>query len=447
MKRNYSVFVDTNVFIQLRDIGSLPWAQLLPDAAEVMIMVARPVVEELDRFKTSPRDRLRKRARLALGLIDAAAEAPDQKLQIKCGSPVISICIAPRTAIDWKSLPHFDPTNADDRLVAAASLHGDEAILLSEDRGPRLSAREIGLVALSPPEDWHLQDEPTEQEQKVSRLEKQLAAASNRSPQIAIKFLDAVDGVVTIEQPILDPLPVKLKQKLVDAVLSQNPRKRLTARPKTIYQPYALKDHQVGTYNSDYTQYEHEVAQYFDKLHDRIARIAALPLIRFEVSNSGTLSAARLVVRLETIGFSILANRSAIKNAVGTSDLPTPPEPPVPYNEFALDAIRHSFTPPPNPRDPTEMLWLDRPSFGDQSGSYGCDDFRPQRVYADEVGLWATEEAIEGSLIVAASADDIAELETSVEVAANPPAQRAWTDDLILIQLPNIVADILAEHL
>lgn len=447
MTRSYSVFVDTNVFIQLRDIGTLPWAQLLPDADEVTIMVARPVVEELDRFKTSPRDRLRKRARLALGLIDAAADAPGQKLPIKSGSPAISLCIAPRKAIDWKSLPHFEPTSADDRLVAAASVQGDGAILLSEDRGPRLSAREIGLIALAPLEDWHLPDEPTEQDQKMSRLEKQLVAASNRSPQLAITFPDAVDGVVTIDQPILAPLPAELKQKLVDAVLGENPRKQLTARPKTIYQPYALKDHQVGSYNSDYTQYEHAVAQYFDKLHDSIARMTALPLVRFEVSNSGSVSAARLVVRLEAMGFGILANRSDIEYAVGTSNLPTPPEPPAPYNEFALDPIRHSFTAPQKPRDPTEMLWLDRPGFGDQLGSYGCDDFRPRRVFADEVGLWPMEEAIEGRLIVAASADDIAELETSIAIVANPPALRPWTDDLILIQLPDIVADILAEHL
>ena len=69
MKRSYRVFVDTNIFIQLRDLATLPWRDLIPDAAEIAIMVARPVVEELDRFKTSPRDRLRKRSRLALGLL------------------------------------------------------------------------------------------------------------------------------------------------------------------------------------------------------------------------------------------------------------------------------------------------------------------------------------------------------------------------------------------
>lgn len=42
------VVVDTNCFIQARDLKDLPWREIFPDAARVEVVVVPTVVEELD---------------------------------------------------------------------------------------------------------------------------------------------------------------------------------------------------------------------------------------------------------------------------------------------------------------------------------------------------------------------------------------------------------------
>lgn len=447
MKPSYTVFVDTNVFIQLRDIATLPWKDLLPDASAITIMIARPVVEELDRFKNSSRDRLRKRARLALALVDAAASAPDRKLSLRDKPISIGLCLAPRKSPDWTVFPELDPASADDRLVAAAALFGEGAILLSHDRGPRLSAGEIGLIALAPPDAWHLEDEPTDQQQKIARLERELAAAANRSPNLKICFPDAIDGVVTIFSPILKPLPAELKSLFTSAILAKNPQAQLQARPKSIYHIYgSLSEGQIMEYDGEHAQFRTEVERYFDTLHERMAGILSLPRVRFEVTNEGSVSATQFVVQLMVEGFSLLAGTSDMVREAGSSALPKAPAIPRPQNDMILESLRQPAFPSAKPRDPTRIQWLARPEYAGQHGSYGCDDFRPQRSYLDEVGLKAIRDKAGGRFTVAVSANDVAERAQSVDVIVREPAMSAWTDDCTLAYLPDVVAELLTKH-
>lgn len=443
MKRSYRVFVDTNIFIQLRDLATLPWRDLLPDAAEIAIMVARPVVEELDRFKTSPRDRLRKRSRFALGLLDAAAEAPGRELLLRDKPVRISLCIAPRKSLDWSRFPDFDPSSADDRLVAAAAMSGDDAILLSHDRGPRFSAGEIGLAALAPPEVWHLDDEPTEEDQKVARLERQLSAAVSRGAKLAIVFPDAVDAMVIVPQPLLEPLPADLQARLVELVVAANPRAPIKAKLANLYHLYGgLSEGQVMAYDGNYAQYRTAVERYLERIHERLMRHLSLPRLRFEIVNSGSASAARLVAQMDAEGFEILPGPKSIVRAIGTLDLPQPPAVPRPSVELLLERVERSPFPVAGPRDPTEMRWLHQPQSMDHKGSLGCDDFRPGRTYAREIGLRAQGTAAH-RFCLAVSANDVAELRTEVGFAAEVPALRAWTDPDILSHLPASVAEVL----
>ncbi len=66
-----AIFVDTNGFIQLRDLKDLPWNKLLPTVSAIDLMVASCVIRELDRHKSSTNRRLRDGARLALKMIEA----------------------------------------------------------------------------------------------------------------------------------------------------------------------------------------------------------------------------------------------------------------------------------------------------------------------------------------------------------------------------------------
>ncbi len=52
-----SVFVDTNVFIHLHDLKDLPWHETPPSHDWIEIVVALPVIEELDLKKVDRNNR------------------------------------------------------------------------------------------------------------------------------------------------------------------------------------------------------------------------------------------------------------------------------------------------------------------------------------------------------------------------------------------------------
>src|SRR5687767_2423690 len=70
-----TLFLDTNGFIQLRDLKDIPWRKLFRGVKHVRIMVARAVVDELDKHKVSNKPRQRDRARAALRQIGEARKA------------------------------------------------------------------------------------------------------------------------------------------------------------------------------------------------------------------------------------------------------------------------------------------------------------------------------------------------------------------------------------
>ena len=70
-------FLDSNGFIQLRDLKDLPWAKAFPGSKVVKLMVSGVVIDELDNLKTSTNQRKRDRARAALKLIDEASQEDD----------------------------------------------------------------------------------------------------------------------------------------------------------------------------------------------------------------------------------------------------------------------------------------------------------------------------------------------------------------------------------
>jgi rRNA-processing protein FCF1 len=51
------LFIDTNAFLQLRDLKDLPWRDLFPGVRAVDLMIAHCVIEELDQHKTGTNKR------------------------------------------------------------------------------------------------------------------------------------------------------------------------------------------------------------------------------------------------------------------------------------------------------------------------------------------------------------------------------------------------------
>lgn len=112
------LFVDTNAFIQMRDLKDLPWRELFPDAVAIDILISQTVIDELDRLKTGTNERRRNRARLALRMINAASDTADFSLPLAHSSLALRLVIATGPVPDWSALTKLDRSRADDQLVA-----------------------------------------------------------------------------------------------------------------------------------------------------------------------------------------------------------------------------------------------------------------------------------------------------------------------------------------
>lgn len=457
-----TLFIDTNGFIQLNELKAIPWRDMFPRVNHVKIMVSRPVIEELDEFKTSTNARRRDRARLALKLIDQASQEPDHTLSLKDKPFKVSLIIAPRLKPNWESLQELDPASPDDQLVAAAITHGDNAMILSHDSGPRISARMAGLTALEPKESWLLPPEQTDDQKKVGRLERELKQALEKHPRVEIEFHGAdADRKIVLYMPKLPKLEQSIADRLAAHYIGINPMRNVRAdigiygreMAALMGGGYSVDD--VQNYQHEYNAFEKCVQDYFATLHERIARVAQAPQIRFDLFNSGNASAIQLVVTLEVNGaIGMLPNEDGVSGMVGTLELPNPPEAPRrrQFDDFLnrnsasselwprLDHMRGR-----EERDPTKLKWLQRPVAGGMYGTYGCEDFRPHRRIEDK--LWLRPQGklpVVGTLTVSASANHLASVSETLEIRIEE-REETWTDDTVLARLPHLVRQELAK--
>lgn len=440
------LFIDTNAFIQLRDLKDLPWGDLIPGTQAVCLMVARPVIEELDRFKSGTNARRRKRAGLALKLIDEASRNADNSILLKEAPIPITMQIAPRTRPDWEELDMLDPAIADDRLVAAAHGFGNGPVIFSHDSGPRIAARDIGLEALEPPEDWLLPPEQSDEQRKIGKLEREVRALRESKPELKIEFPQANEnGEVILYRPRLPIFDEVEAKRLAQLYLQENPEQEV---PVTVY-PFGHRTHfddgfdqqDADQYRNEYSQFRSKVAEYFRKLHETIRSVGLAPNLHFQIENTGGGSAEQLIVSVaveDNLG--ILADQDDIDTFIGSSALPEPPDLPEPRSVISLPSMTPLISPRES-RDPTAMRWYDRPKLGEKAGSYGCENFRPGGVFRDTMGIFpATELPATGVFSVTAGANDLTAKTTSVAVRVEEKEMQ-WHDDPVFELLPSFIQD------
>ena len=154
------LFLDTNVFLQCRDLAELPWQEITGDE-KLLLLVARPVQEEIDRLKQDGNSRRTKRARAANSLFRKILSSQNSKVTIRTALPLVEIAFSPLASIQESGCKLLDLTRADDRIIAEA-LHyrsenpADNVAILTHDTQPMLTAKHCGLVYIPVPNNWLL---------------------------------------------------------------------------------------------------------------------------------------------------------------------------------------------------------------------------------------------------------------------------------------------------
>lgn len=451
-----TLFVDTNGFLQLRDLKDLPWHVVFPKAARINIMIASRVIEELDDFKTGNNGRKRDRARLALKLIEEASKADGLSLTLRSDPIEIRIVIASGPPLDWSQMPKLDSAKPDDQLVAEAVAYGNGAAVFSHDTGPRIRARIANIEALEPPDDWFLPAEKTDDQRRVSQLERDLERALSAAPRIvvALESMNQDTSCVDLYVPILPQIEQHLVEDLANTYFIDHPALRLSAAPRDVFGMAAMRmsdsysEHEVSNYHSKYAKFRENVRSYFANLHKIVERTAYAAPIRYIVKNDSGVAARglRIEARLAGEAFLLAEGEDAM---LGSLLPPTPPEKPKTVRDSLVSQIGglSNFGSINKPRDPTKFFWFERPEHGATRSALQCEDYRATRVWEDEIWIWVQDRLpFSGNISLHVSATN---LPTPVNIEAKISMSKRstdWSDEKVLESLPETVRDLFAKN-
>jgi hypothetical protein len=454
-----TVYVDTNCFLQLRDLSDVDWATIAPQADHVEIAVCSAVIRELDRFKVDRDRRKRDRAKRALRLVEAATDGEGFVTELRAARPRVTLRVGVRGRLPWDDHPDLESTSPDDQIVLSALCEAidGEKLLLSFDNNPIIRARMIGLACRKSPVDWQLPDQPDEGDQAIAKLERELSEARARWPKLELAIVIDAPPAPVIDWEImqLPPLAEALSERLTRAWLSENPRKPFFNPPDTGYTPMSVfgsrySDFDVDEYTRAYKKFEASTRRFFDTLDRHVAARCRLRQVGYEIRNVSPVTAERLLVSIEVPGGVVLYDGDPLDLKMGRFEPPKPPKPPKPHDP--LDFARHTLhddlarrLAPTKPRDPTAFFWQDRPDGRGINASLICEEFRAQQIWDGAYWLGVTKETVVAPLTIDLSATNLPMPVSAQAVLKIRDVEADWTNPRVLEMLPRSVVAELAQ--
>ena len=303
------LFPDTNLFIQCRELGQLDWSEWNP-FGEVHLIVSRPVQREIDDQRKRGNSRVSRRARKTYSsLFRPIATGEEDYLLIQESGPCVKLFLEfpSRPDPDLSDTLNYD--KADDEIVGCLSRYTKEnpeadARLLTDDTGPMMTARGLGLriVAIDP--DWKLPPENDDAGREVTHLRTEVARLRKQEPEFAIRCVD--DEGRDIERlelvhNIYELLDEDCISKYIDALKEMHPVEtefdQPGPNPSRLGLALALgrhhfepaSDQAIANYKErEYPQWLEDCRAFFTELHETLQRSAGWPVFRFDVANEGS---------------------------------------------------------------------------------------------------------------------------------------------------------------
>lgn len=308
------VFFDTMVYLHYRSVEEINLDEFLGPPPHTII-VPRISLRELDKHKNSHRlSRIRARAKKVLINIEQWAS----------GEPV-----RPGVAMEFMSaFPTLDFNSlglnrdwADDILIASIFEYkknhpGDsEAILITQDSGPRLTALQLGLKVFELPEKYKLPTEQDPLEAENQELHRTISSLQNAMPKLCISFggsdLPEEHARFSLSQPP-KPIGSEIEKKIEDLKAKFPKLHPSKSRPPAQDSPFAQLQAQLPSLSNftsilpeEYERYNREVDEYLcsfkSYLEESWETLAAkMRSIQFEIEirNTGTAPAEDIDVYL-----------------------------------------------------------------------------------------------------------------------------------------------------
>lgn len=348
--------VDTNLFLQCRDVKSLPWDSIT-SANQIVVLISRPVQEEIDRLKSDGNSRRARRSRLANSLFREIVKAPDMGLAVKCGQATVVFSFAPdyqdselRSVGDWADLGHADHVIVASALLFQKASPDDHVVLLTDDTMPLLTAKRYSLEYRKTPEDWLLSPEPDDRDKRMGALETEIEKLKRRQPVAKIDFMIEMQGGPEISLSIdklqeaspdeLSELLTRIKgrwqlQSIFPESEADLPRNELIARQLI---PVAFAETYVPPTRQQITEYQSLLyPRWIKEVEEWLLQAQAI-LVEdrkrisgvFLVENQGEAPLENCVVELDAYDGALFLPPCSEESESDLPFLPNLPRPPVP---------------------------------------------------------------------------------------------------------------------
>jgi len=417
-------FLDTNIFIQCKELKELPWQDIADGDNYLLLLVPRPVAEEIDQFKQGGNVRRSKRARKASSLLRELVLSDNDKLVIRESAPHVEIAFPPELNTQYMKAEGLDLARTDDRIIYEAMKYADtntdkSTMLLTHDTNPLLTAKKYGLPFQVIPDEWLLAPEPDSRDKELTELKRRLQEIEKCSPQIQVIAKDTNNSLIdsySFSIAAYDKLSEKKVEELIEEMKKRNPVVSTFNIPQHSQPNVIIAAAQIPGFGWDYQSPDEKVIKeyqevkypqwldslkhYFTTLHLKLGQPEREVVINFELANLGNVPAENIVIEFEALGglYFKLPSVEEDEESCSSDGVPDPPAVPegklIRRDDFGIlsmdvqkGLIRaisprlefpHIFN-KPFIRDRNKFYWKDeKPCMPSKQWSFICDEFRHQ---------------------------------------------------------------------
>jgi hypothetical protein len=422
------LFVDTNVFIQCKDLSELPWNEI-SKGSDVVILVPRAVQIEIDNLKQDGRSRRMKRARKASSLFRSVIASSPCIAEIREATPRVELTFAPAELSAGDEARRDNDSMTPDNKIAREALsyrgqHGDcDVRLLTGDTNLMLTARHCDLPFVAVEDSWLLPPEPDERDMALSEILRRLKTLEEDFPSIVVevqKESGETTESISMEIERFPALTAEETEHLVEEVRARNPIAEVAIAPRRqaseLSQYQALvssaldgfgltkrfvppTESQAKDYrDSKYPEWIEAVRRKFEEAPRILGLASRRRLVQLILTNSGSRPAENVVVSFRALGGLLLDppcdDEAAVNDEKNGASLqfslpPAPAPPKGHYVDMGLGGLGGMLGNPAyrmpdlsglsnrSARDPHAFYWKpSRPRFPADEWTLECEEFR-----------------------------------------------------------------------
>lgn len=369
------LFADTNVFLQCKPLRELKW-EAFGSWERIELVITRPVQAEIDSLKDGGNARRSARARLASALIHELLDTDDGRIELRV-KPSVHVSLRSDLRRDESAADVLDYAERDDQLVGTTlkflrSGPCGAVRILSNDTGPKASAKAVGLQYFGIPADWMLAPELDEAEKQVNRLRAENDRLRSQEPVVELEALAPYNGKVHAKlqryTPIspgeCDELMARLASRfpMASDFGSREPQERLLdpadlrallGHQKERFEP--ASDKAISAYMTAYEKWFESCRTMLTDLQITLNKRVNWPRLTVRAKNSGTRPANDALLTLTAAGKLLLMpprrkDDDDEGKQTGPLALPRPPNAPRgtwhrvdPFDGFGGRAVREAL--------------------------------------------------------------------------------------------------------